>query len=70
VHRRTYESARSWTVEQVIGYLYSTSRPLRRLLGNRRSAFEQALTDGLLAIDPKGLFTEPVTLEVLTATKR
>ena len=28
--------ARPWTVEQVIGYLYSTSLPLRRLLGNRR----------------------------------
>lgn len=44
--------------------------PLRRLLGNRRSAFEQALTDALLAIDPEGRFIEPVTLEVLTATKR
>jgi SAM-dependent methyltransferase len=70
VHRRIYESARPWTVEQVIGYLYSTSLPLRRLLGNRCSAFEQAITDALLAIDPNGRFTEPVTLEVLTATKR
>jgi SAM-dependent methyltransferase len=70
VHRRIYESARPWTVEQVIGYLYSTSLPLRRLLGNRRSAFEQAITDALLAIEPNGRFTEPVTLEVLTATKR
>jgi hypothetical protein len=70
VHRRTYESTRPWTVEQVIGYLYSTSLPLRRLLGNRRSAFEQAITDELLAIDSGGRFIEPVTLEVLTATKR
>jgi SAM-dependent methyltransferase len=70
VHRRIYESARPWAVEQAIGYLYSTSLPLRRLLGNRRSAFEQAITDALLAIDPNGRFTEPVTLEVLTATKR
>ncbi len=70
VHRRIYESTRPWTVEQVIGYLYSTSVPLRRLLGNRRGAFEQAITDALLAIDPQGRFTEPVTLEVLTATRR
>jgi hypothetical protein len=70
VHRRIYESTRPWTVEQVIGYLYSTSLPLRRLLGNRRSEFELAITDVLLAIDPEGRFTEPVTLEVLAATKR
>jgi len=70
VRRRIYESARPWTVEQVIGYLYSTSLPLRRLLGDRRGAFEQAITDAMLAIDPNGRFIEPVTLEVLTATKR
>jgi ubiquinone/menaquinone biosynthesis C-methylase UbiE len=69
VHRLIYEFARPWTVEQSIGYLYSTSLPLRRLLADRRTAFEQAVTDALLAIDPNGRFTEPVTLEVLTATR-
>jgi hypothetical protein len=54
---------------QTIGYLYSTSLPLRQLLGDRRAAFEQEVTDALLAIDPSGQFTEPVALEVLTATR-
>jgi len=70
VQYQTYEFARTWTIEQAIGYFYSTSLPLRRLLGYRRSEFEKAITDVLLAIDPEGRFTEPVTLEVLTATKR
>ncbi|WP_267465487.1 hypothetical protein [Nocardia abscessus] len=39
------------------------------MLGARRSAFEQAVTDAMLAIDPTGCFLEPVALEVLTATK-
>jgi SAM-dependent methyltransferase len=69
LHRQTYEFDRPWTIEQAIGYLYSTSRPLHRLLGEHSTAFEQAITDTLLAIDPNGLFTEPVTLEVLTATR-
>jgi SAM-dependent methyltransferase len=69
VHRLVYEFTRAWTIEQTIGYLYSTSLPLRRLLGDRRAAFEEEVTDALLAIDPSGRFTEPVALEVLTATQ-
>ncbi|MDV3126009.1 class I SAM-dependent methyltransferase [Mycobacterium sp. 21AC1] len=64
-----YEFDRRWTVEQIIGYLYSTSLPLRRLLGDQLTAFEQAITSALLAIDPAGQFVEPVTLEVLAATR-
>ncbi|MGW4090253.1 methyltransferase domain-containing protein [Nocardia sp. NPDC004750] len=42
----------------------------RMLLGDRRTAFEQLVTDTSLAIDPGGCFIERVTLEVLTATRR
>lgn len=69
VTRLVHEFERTWTVDQIIGYLYSTSLPLRRLLADRRPAFEQALTDALLATTPDGHFTEPVTLEVLTARR-
>jgi len=69
VHRMVYEFERPWTVEQAIGYLYSTSLPLRQLLGDHQSAFENAITDALLAIDPTGQFAEPVTLEVFAATR-
>lgn len=69
VNQQVYEFLRSWTVEQAIGYLYSTSLPLRRLLGDRQIAFEEAVTDALLSVDPTGHFAEPVALEVLTATK-
>jgi SAM-dependent methyltransferase len=69
VDRRTYEFERVWTLEQAIGYLYSTSLPLRRALGERRTAFERTVREELLAIDSSGQFAEPVTLEVLTATR-
>jgi ubiquinone/menaquinone biosynthesis C-methylase UbiE len=70
VNRQVYEYTRPWTIEQTIGYLYSTSLPLRRLLGDRRSDFEETIRSTLLSIDPSGHFTEPVALEVLTATRR
>lgn len=69
VNRQVYEFTRSWTIEQAIGYLYSTSLPLRRLLGDRQAAFEDTVTDTLLAIDPSGHFTEPVAMEALIATR-
>lgn len=69
VNRQVYEFLRPWSLEQVIGYLYSTSLPLARLLGDRRPEFERAVTSTLLGLDPTGQFTEPVALEVLTATK-
>jgi ubiquinone/menaquinone biosynthesis C-methylase UbiE len=69
VNRREYEYTRTWTIGDIIGYLYSTSLPLRRLLGDRQTAFEDAVTDTLLAIDSTGRFTETFALEVLTATR-
>ncbi|WP_069161265.1 class I SAM-dependent methyltransferase [Nocardia altamirensis] len=69
VQRRVYEFDRCWTVAQTIGYLYSTSLPLRRLLGARQTDFEEAISEALLAIAPDGRFIEPVTMEVLTATR-
>ncbi|MEU8899634.1 class I SAM-dependent methyltransferase [Nocardia sp. NPDC048505] len=68
VERRSYEFQRLWTIEQVIGYLYSTSLPLRRLLPSR-TLFEQEVTRTLAAISPDGLLVEPVTLEVFIATR-
>jgi hypothetical protein len=64
-----HEFERIWTVDRIIGYLYSTSLPLRRLLGDRRPAFERDLTTALLTAVPTGRFTEPVTLKVLLARR-
>ncbi|MGW5686930.1 class I SAM-dependent methyltransferase [Nonomuraea sp. NPDC003754] len=62
-----HEFSRTWTVDRIIGYLYSTSLPLRRLLGARQPAFEREITDALLTAEPSGQFVEPVALHVLIA---
>jgi hypothetical protein len=67
VDRTVHEFTRRWSIDHAIGYLYSTSVPLRRLLGDRRAAFERDVTDALLAIDTSGEFDEPVALDVLFA---
>jgi ubiquinone/menaquinone biosynthesis C-methylase UbiE len=67
--RRVHNFERVWTTEQIIGYLYSTSVPIRGLLGDQRTAFERAVTDTLHGLDRSDRFMEPVTLEVLIARK-
>jgi SAM-dependent methyltransferase len=48
-----------WTIETILGYLYSTSACSRRRLGANADAFESDLRSGLLACDPGGLYREP-----------
>lgn len=69
VDRVVHEFERVWTVEQVIGYLYSTSMPVLRVLGNRRRRFEDELRVALEAFVTDGSLIEPVSLEVLFATR-
>lgn len=67
VERIVHYFERAWTPEQIIGYLYSTSMPVRSLLGDQRSAFERAVTDTLRGFEKNDRFIEPVALEVLIA---
>ncbi|ADP80644.1 class I SAM-dependent methyltransferase [Pseudofrankia inefficax] len=62
IDRIVYEFERQWTVEQIIGYMYSTSVPIRRLLGDRRTSFEKEMTEVLTRHSSDHRFTEPVRL--------
>lgn len=69
VERVVYEFERQWTVEQIVGYLYSTSFPIRRLLGDRRVSFEKEIIEALRTYSPDGRFVEPVHLEAIFASQ-
>ncbi|MFF7262247.1 class I SAM-dependent methyltransferase [Streptomyces sp. NPDC008159] len=60
---------RQWSVDQVIGYLYSTSFAAQHLFGDRRDAFEAALTDALAPFAEGGQLPESNTFTVLTARR-
>ncbi|MFZ1890310.1 MAG: class I SAM-dependent methyltransferase [Candidatus Binataceae bacterium] len=44
-----------WTIDSMIGNLYSTSFCSRRLLGDRAEAFERDLRAAVLAVEPSGM---------------
>ena len=68
VHRLpTHEQV--WSVESIIGNIYSTSYGAKRFLGDNIKLFERHLTEELLAINEAGVFKEEVNLTVILALK-
>lgn len=60
----------AWTVDSIIGNLYSTSYASRRLFGDNKEQFEEELKSALLDIDSMGVFTEEMSVSIITAIKR
>ena len=59
-----------WTIDQILGFLSSTSFAARRLFGEHIQGFENDLRAELLRLDSLGVFNEEVTLEAFLAWKR
>jgi SAM-dependent methyltransferase len=60
-----------WTVDSIVGNLYSMSFCSRRVLGDRVDAFERDLRDAVLAVEPSGILEgEPPEFFAYMAWKR
>lgn len=60
---------REWSIDQIIGYLYSTSYCSLPILGNKQKLFEEDLRKRLIELDSSGQFREPVTFEIMMVWK-
>jgi ubiquinone/menaquinone biosynthesis C-methylase UbiE len=63
----TYTISRS--IDDIIGYLGSTSFASYRLFGDRFEEFKETLTERLLALDPSGTFIETAIVEAYLGWK-
>jgi ubiquinone/menaquinone biosynthesis C-methylase UbiE len=61
---------RSWSLDEIIGYMYSTSSASPPVLGDKKDAFEADLRERLLEIEPAGRFKEPVEIVVNMVWKK
>ncbi len=60
-----------WTIDSMIGNLYSTSFCSRRVLGDRVDAFERDIRAAILAVEPSGILKgEPPEFFAYMAWKR
>jgi SAM-dependent methyltransferase len=55
-----YVEPHDWTIEAILGYLYSTSVSSKAALGGNAEAFEADLKSALLAHDPGGVYREDI----------
>lgn len=60
---------RQWKISQVLGYLYSTSFATPHLFGDRRDAFELAVTNTLTPFVDRGVLTEDNAFTLLAARR-
>jgi len=67
LRQTTVTSTHTWTLDAVVGYLYSTSFAARPLLGERTAAFEEDLRAELLRFDPGGTYQEDITYHAIVA---
>jgi len=58
-----------WTIDAIIGNIYSTSYGSKRFLGNHVHLFEEHLREELLALKDTGIFREPIETSVKLAIK-
>lgn len=58
-----------WTVDSIIGNIYSTSYGSKRFLGERAQLFEDHLREELLAVNETGIFKEKIETSVKLAIK-
>lgn len=70
LERANFDIERTWTIDQIIGYIYSTSSSSIPVLGGRKEPFEAELRVRLKELDPAEQFREQVKVNVLMVWKR
>jgi ubiquinone/menaquinone biosynthesis C-methylase UbiE len=64
-----FETPYEWSVEKLTGFMYSTSVLSQPALGRNVQAFEHDLREQLLAVEPDGVFREPISFSYTLARR-
>lgn len=64
-----FETPYVWSVEQLTGFMYSTSVLSQQALGRNVPAFERDLRERLLAVEPDGILREDISFSYTLASR-
>lgn len=62
--KATFDYSTNRTIDDIIGFLYSTSYASKRLLGDKADDFEREMREELFRLEPSGKFIEKGKLEI------
>jgi ubiquinone/menaquinone biosynthesis C-methylase UbiE len=62
-----FETPYEWSVEELTGFMYSTSVLSQPALGRNVEAFERDVRERLLAVEPEGVFREQISFSYTLA---
>lgn len=69
VRERTFTTTLTWTLDEFIGYLYSSSFASKAVLGDRTPAFTAHMRRVLLDHEPSGHYTETLRFSCITGIR-
>jgi hypothetical protein len=69
VESKEVEIVRTWTVESIIGWLFSSSFASPKYFGNRIKTFKKDINETLLSINPDGVFNEQDHFNLILASR-
>ncbi len=58
-----------WSIDQIVGYLFSTSYASQAVLGNKAEGFERSVRERLLRLRPDGCFEKRAEYTAIYATR-
>jgi len=70
VKTRDVPSKRSWNIESIIGYIFSTAAAAPYLFGDQLDRFKKEIKNILLSINPNGTFKEIAIWSIVLGSKR
>ena len=67
---RQVSITRSWSIEGIIGYVFSTSFANPYVVGNKLNQFKKEIKDKLLSTNPEGKFQEKAVWSIVLGSRR
>lgn len=69
LERWVHSYEQDWSIDEIVGHLYSTSYSSKRLFGSRINEFEKELRDRLRQVEPRGVFNTRVEVTALVVRR-